>query len=88
MDERILHRVSESGPLQSLSRDEVGLDTETLTIDPAPRKATAWVRFGSTPALVEAEVCRWTDRACGIRFRVGDREFRTWVWASAVKPVS
>ena len=88
MDARILRRLAEGGPLQSLSREEIGLDRYPVTIDPHPRRADAWVRFGSTPALVDAEVCRWTDRACAIRFRVGDHELRAWVWASAVTPTT
>jgi len=87
MDDRILRRLAEGGPLQSLSPEEIGLDREPVTIDPHPRRASVWVRFGSTPALVDAEVCRWTERACGVRFRIGGEEVRAWVWMSAVTPV-
>jgi len=89
MDERILERVAaEAGPLQSLTSDELHLDSEPVTIDPRPKPARAWVRFGATPALVDAEVCRWTADACAIRFRVGEVEMKAWVWASAVAPAS
>lgn len=85
MDERILERVaSEAGPLQSLTDKELRLDLEPVTIDPRPKRAKVWVRFGATPALVDAEVCRWTADACAIRFQLGDREMKAWVWASAV----
>ena len=88
MDTRILERIAaEAGPLQSLSPEELQLDTRPVTIDPQPKPARAWVRFGGTPVLVDAEVCRWTEDACAIRFNVGDRELKAWVWASAVTPV-
>ena len=88
MDRRILERIAAEGPLQSLTDEELRLDTEPVTIDPRPKRARAWVRFGATPALVDAEVCRWTANACAIRFKVGDSERRAWVWASAVTPVT
>lgn len=89
MDTRILERIAaEAGPLQSLSSAELRLDVEPVTIDPRPKPAKAWVRFGATPALVDAEVCRWTADVCAIRFRVGETEMKAWVWASAVTPAS
>lgn len=88
MDARILERVAaEAGPLQSLSPEELGLDSRPVTIDPRPKLAQAWVRFGATPVLVAAEVCRWTEDACAIRFRVGEHELKAWVWASAATPL-
>ncbi|WP_353477385.1 hypothetical protein [Microbacterium wangruii] len=87
MDDRILERVAtDAGPLQSLTPDELRLESEPVTVDPLPKPAKAWVRFGATPVLVDAEICRWTVDACGIRFRVGEREMKAWVWASAVTP--
>lgn len=49
------------------------LDKRPVMRDPTPRRAMTWARFGGTPALVEVEVCRWEDRACGIRFLAGER---------------
>ena len=40
---------------------------------------------GATPVQVDAEACMWTSRAVAIRFDVGAREYRCWVWASAVE---
>ncbi|TFV82151.1 hypothetical protein E4V99_14650 [Microbacterium sp. dk485] len=84
MDDRILERVSRDGPLQTLTPDELELEEHPLTITPRPEPVRAWVRFGDTPVRVDAEALRWTPRAIGIPFRVGERELRTWVWASAV----
>jgi hypothetical protein len=88
MDDRILQRVASRGILQSLTNEELELDRRPVTTDPRPARVQAWVRFGATPALVDAEVCRWTADACAIRFRVGETEMKAWVWASAVTPAS
>ena len=89
MNQRILARtIAEAGPLQSLTVDELRLDTEPVTIDPRPNPVRAWVRFGAAPTLVDAEACRWTADAVAIRFRVADVEHRTWVWGSAVTPLA
>lgn len=87
MDARILERVARDGPLQTLSADELELDRHPVTITPLPEAVRAWVRFGDTPVRVHAEAVRWTPCAIGIRFRLGGREMRTWVWASAVERV-
>lgn len=85
MDNRILDRIAATaGPLQSLTDAELELDREPSTISPRPNPVRAWVRFGSTAIQVDAEACRWTERAVGIRFSAGGRELRAWVWASAV----
>lgn len=87
MDARILDRIAATaGPLQSLTDAELELDREPLTISPQPHPVRAWVRFGSTAIRVDAEACRWTERAVGIRFNAGGRELRAWVWSSAVTP--
>lgn len=84
MDERILQRTAESGPLQTLSAEELELDRLTVTIDPIPKPVKVWVRFGGIPVRVDAEACRWTSKAVGVRFRVGEREHRCWVWMGAL----
>lgn len=86
--ERILERAAADGPLQRLTDAELELDRQPLTIDPRPKTAKAWVRFGPTPVLVDALVHRWTPRACGISFEVAGQQMRTWVWASAVQEIS
>lgn len=85
MDERVLERIARSGALQTLSDLELQLDAELFTRDPRPRPVTAWVRFGETPVQVRADACAWTPHAVGIRFAIGGREYKTWVWASAVR---
>lgn len=85
MDDRILARTAASGPLQTLSDAELELDSEPFTRDPQPKPVKAWVRFGSTPALVDAEACSWTSNAVAIRFTIAEQEYRAWVWTSAVR---
>ena len=86
MDQRIVERVAATaGPLQSLSREEIGLDTKPVTRDPQPKAVRAWVRFGGTPVLVDATASSWTSAAVAIRFVVGAKEFKAWVWSSAVE---
>ena len=85
MDARILERMAATaGPLQSLTDAELDLDQAPLTISPQPHPVRAWVRFGSTAIQVDAEACRWTERAVGIRFNAGGRVLRAWVWSSAM----
>ena len=84
MDEKILVRTAAGGKLQSLGQVELELHTLALTVDPKPERVKAWVRSGETPILVDAVAERWTPRAIGIMFMVGEKEYRTWVWASAV----
>lgn len=88
MDARILARIVAGGPLQSLTDAELELDKEPLTRDPRPKPVRAWVRFGATPALVDAEACSWTANAVAIRFLIGETQYRAWVWASAVRQVT
>ncbi len=88
MDQRILERIArQDGPLQSLTREELELEREPFTRDPQPKPVRAWVRFGETAVTVHAEVCSWTPHAVAIRFTIAGREFKTWVWSSAVREV-
>ncbi|WP_439593070.1 hypothetical protein [Microbacterium sp.] len=86
MDERILQRIADEFPLQSLTEKERQADRLPVTRDPRPKSCRAWVRFGPHPMLVDAKVAVWNDVACGIIFIVRDKEYRCWVWASAVSP--
>ncbi|APZ33931.1 hypothetical protein BOH66_06410 [Microbacterium aurum] len=81
-------RIAATGPLQSLTIAELRLSEQPLTIDPHPhRRVRAWVRFGETPARVEAIVARWTPDAVGIRFTIGGASHRCWVWLGAVETI-
>lgn len=84
MNERIAQRVAAGGALQSLTPQELELDRLAVTIDPIPKPVKAWVRFGDTPILVDAEACRWTSKAVGIRFAINDQKHRCWVWVGSV----
>ena len=84
MDEKILQRTAGGGPLETLTRQELRLDTVPCTTDPHPKTVKAWVRFGGIPIQVVAQACMWTPHAVAIRFTVGEKEHRCWVWAGAV----
>lgn len=84
MDERILQRIAEQFPLQSLTENERQADTLPITRDPLPKSCRAWVRFGPHAMQVEGKVVVWNDVACGVAFFVLEKEFRCWVWANAV----
>lgn len=80
-----LTRLAAAGLLETLTSTELQLDILPKTVDPIPKPVRAWVRFGAEPTLVDAEACMWTHRAVAIRFKIGDAEYRCWVWASAVE---
>lgn len=84
IDERIVDVVARGASLRTLSNQELQLDRLAVTIDPIPKPVKAWVRFDDIPVRVDAEACRWTSSAVGIRFRVAGREMRCWVWRGAV----
>jgi len=88
MDTRVLQRIGEELPLQSLTKEERQADVLPVTRDPQPKPCKAWVRFGPHAMHVDAVVVVWNDIACGIQFTVGDKEMRCWVWANAVTAVS
>jgi hypothetical protein len=84
MDERITATVAADQPLQTLTEKELRLDVYPLTTSPQPLEVLAWVRFGPHALQVRARAVRWTQKAVGIQFTIGDVEHRTWVWANAV----
>lgn len=64
---------------------ELDLDSEPITRPPRARPVWAWVRYGSMPIRVEAEIVAWTATAAAIRWTTPDGSIhRTWVWASAI----
>ncbi|WP_460774068.1 hypothetical protein [Microbacterium sp. GXF7504] len=84
-DSRHIDRLAAKAPLQTLTRRELELDILPVTTNPRPEKVRAWVRFGPEPCLVDAEVVMWTATACAIRFRTEAKEYRCWVWSTAVQ---
>lgn len=84
MDESIVKSIAARNPLQSLTDEELDLGALPLTRDPQPKEALVWVRFGPHPIRRRAQVVAWTPRAIAVRFRIGDKEHKAWVWASAV----
>ncbi|MEO5921702.1 MAG: hypothetical protein ABIQ01_11240 [Pseudolysinimonas sp.] len=87
MDARVLQRVMSEQPPLTLTSDELELDREPLTQAPIARPVRAWVRYGVTAALIDAEAVEWTEHAVHVRWitPAGDRH-HAWVWASAVRP--
>lgn len=57
MSDRILQRVAESGPLETLTPEELQLKQTPMTKDPRPRTVRVWVRFGGIPVRVDAKAC-------------------------------
>lgn len=85
MDENIIERfIATSGPLQSLTPEELELSTTPVTIYPKPPAVRAWVRFGAQHTRVDAKLLRSTDQAAGIEFVVKGKPYRCWVWGNAV----
>lgn len=77
-----------AGPLQSLTKYELNLETQPLTVYPKPQRVKAWIRFGPESARVNALMVRSTDRAIGVEFIVAETTYRCWVWGNAVELVS
>ncbi|MBN9209372.1 MAG: hypothetical protein J0H96_12000 [Microbacterium ginsengisoli] len=84
--ERDIARLAERYPLQTLTKRELELDVLPVTTNPRPEKVRAWVRFGPEPVRVSGEAVMWTDVAVAVRFHAQGREYRCWVWSSAVMP--
>ncbi|AUG29572.1 hypothetical protein [Microbacterium hominis] len=85
INDRLVDVVARGAKLESLTDLELELDRLPITIDPLPKPVSAWVRFDRIPVRVDAEACRWTSTAVGIRFRVGETTHRCWVWRGAVE---
>ncbi|MDF1477766.1 hypothetical protein PYV02_01560 [Leifsonia sp. H3M29-4] len=88
MDAKILRMAAEGKKPDTLLAEELQLDRLPLTRTPVPKRVRAWVRYGSTPFEVDAEMVAWTPRAAAIRWTIGDEQHRAWVWGSAVRELS
>lgn len=84
MDERIIQTAIAGHPLQTLTEPELRLDVYPLTTTPQPLEVLAWVRFGPRALQVRARAVRWTQKAVGVEFTIGDEQHRAWVWANAI----
>lgn len=87
-DVRALERISKTGPLQSLTPEELELDRMPVTTYPKPQGVRAWVRFGPQHVRVGASLMRTTETAAGIEFTIGEKTYRCWVWGNAVTMVA
>lgn len=83
MNERI---VTSLGEPETLTPEELELDTLPLTRVPVPQLVRAWVRYDGTPVRIDAEMTAWTPKACAIRWTTpAGKQDRCWVWANAVQ---
>ena len=57
-----------------------------MTIDPDPKPVLAWVRFYDQAVRIRGTAHRWTQKAVGVKFTAGGKEYATWVWSDAVDP--
>lgn len=86
MSERIDETVMRDHEPFTLTPAELELDRLPLTRTPTPETVKVWIRYGTHPLKLEAQLVAWTPRACAVRWTTpaGD-EHRAWVWASAVE---
>lgn len=82
-----IREAARHGPLQTLSKRELNLDDQPMTIYPhrLQRRVKAWVRFGSQEIRVDAKLVRSTPLAAGIEYRCDDATLRCGVWGNAVE---
>lgn len=80
-------KAAASGPLQSLTEDELRLHEQPVTIYPFMnrKRVRAWVRFGPVAVRVHARIVRSTSLAAGIEFRANGEDYKCWVWGNAVE---
>lgn len=80
-----IREAAKHGPLQTLSKRELDLDNQPMTVYPRrlQRRVRAWVRFGPKEIRVDARLVRSTPIAAGIEFRCEDDTLRCWVWGNA-----
>lgn len=88
--ERELREARKSGPLRSLTPEQIALHRYPLTVVPehVRRYATAWLRFGDVDVRAMVRVCRWTERAVGVEVTVDEEVLRCYVWRGACGPPS
>lgn len=63
METRILQRIADENPLQSLTPEDRQEHVLPVTRDPRPKACSAWVRFGPHARQVDAVVVVWNDVA-------------------------
>ena len=86
-EERELREARKSGPLQSLTADQ--LKQEHAVVSIVPEKVhmwgRAWLRFGATDVRACVLIRRWTPEAVGVEVDVDGEHLRCWVWQGAVE---
>lgn len=83
--ERELRTARTSGPLRTLTREQLALHSRVVSITPDRMilRGQAWLRFGDTDVRAPVRVRRWTDDAVGVEVDVDGEILRCWVWRGA-----
>lgn len=84
-EERELREASKRGPLQTLSTDQLRLQSQVISIAPDRTRiwGLAWLRFGGTDVRCTVLVKRWTADAVGVEVDVEGEQLRCWIWQGA-----
>lgn len=84
-EERELREASKQGPLQTLSADQLRLQSRVISLAPERTRmwGLAWLRFGNVDVRTTVLVKRWTDDAVGVEVDVDGKQLRCWIWQGA-----
>lgn len=86
VDGEILRMLASKSAPDTLTDAELEYEKYPITRPAVARPVWAWVRYGSIPIRVEAELCAWTDAHAAVRWVVpGTGLHRAWVWGNAIQ---
>ena len=85
VDNEILRMIASKASPASLTEAELEFDKYPVTKPAKAHPVWAWVRYGTVPIRVEAELCAWTLNAGACRWLVpGKGVEKAWLWGSAI----
>lgn len=89
-EERELRTARASGPLRSLTADQLRLHRHVVSVAPERHDTwgLAWLRFGDVDVRCTVRVKRWTSTAIGVEVEIDGERLRCWVWRGAVEMVA
>ena len=84
-EQRELIEAAKSGPLHTLTDEQLWLADRVISIAPDRLRlwGLAWLRFGDVDVHCTVLVKRWTDDAVGIEVDVDGTKLRCWIWQGA-----